>query len=174
MTEEHIKETLSRHFTGILAANVGFSISKPEMDYGIDCRVEKVVSYTHPQTGKARNLGNGNYIDIQLKATTEDQIIPQGNLVKYDLEVKTYNDLVTRMNDGQAPLVLIVFILPSNRNAWVQINPNELRFRKHAYWYQPGSGAALSSNVSTVRIDLLSANMLDINSFQSLYTAMYP
>ena len=67
MTEEQIKEQLSNRFIGILAANKGFAIDKPELDLGVDYLLKKTTTYTNPQ-GKTRFTYDSRYIDLQLKA----------------------------------------------------------------------------------------------------------
>jgi hypothetical protein len=46
MTEEQIKEQLSNRFIGILAANKGFAIDKPDLDLGVDYQLKKTTTYT--------------------------------------------------------------------------------------------------------------------------------
>lgn len=48
MTEDHIKEQLSNNFIGILAANKGYMIDKPELDYGIDFQVSRSTVLKRP------------------------------------------------------------------------------------------------------------------------------
>ncbi len=63
MTIEQIKEQLSNRFVGILAANRGFAIDKPEIDLGIDYQLKKIFNYTLPN-GKNRLSVDSRYIDI--------------------------------------------------------------------------------------------------------------
>ena len=145
MTIEQIKEQLSNRFIGILAAHKGFAIEKGEIDSGIDYTLKRSYSYTQP-SGKTRWTFDGRYIDIQLKATTDNSVIDQPDSIKYDLEAKTYNDLVERQSNGAAPLILILFILPNDQNTWVDIDINEIKLRKHAYWYITPVGSAQTNN----------------------------
>jgi len=173
MTEEQIKEQLSNRFIGILAANKGFVIVKPELDTGIDYQLQKSITYIRPD-GRTRHTSDGRYIDIQLKATTENSIIDEENSIKYDLEVKAYNDLIERRNNGVAPLILILFILPNNRNSWVEINYDEIKLRKHAYWFTPSIGALPTDNGSRIRIEIPKGNRLGIDCFNNIHHQFYP
>ncbi|MDQ6530296.1 DUF4365 domain-containing protein [Flavobacterium sp. LHD-85] len=173
MTEEQIKEQLSNRFIGILAANKGFAVDKPEIDLGIDYTLKKSYQYTKPD-GTLRWNFDSRYIDIQLKATTENSIIYEANSIKYDLEVKSYNDLIERQTNGTAPLVLILFVLPVNSNLWVDINNNEIRLRKNAYWYIPPTGSGWTSNTSRIRIEIPNTNLLGINFCNDLHSLFYP
>ena len=84
------------------------------MDLGIDYQLKKTRTYTNPN-GKTRYTVDPRYIDIQLKATTVSSIIEDNDTIKYDLEAKNYNDMIDRMSDGIAPLILILFILPEHQ-----------------------------------------------------------
>ena len=110
MTVEQIKEQLSNRFIGILAANKGFAIDKPDLDLGVDYQLKRTATYTTPQ-GKTRHTYDSRYIDLQLKATTEISIVDEPHSIKYDLEVKSFNDLVERQTNGIAPLILILFVI---------------------------------------------------------------
>jgi hypothetical protein len=174
MTENDIKEQLSNNYIKIIAANRGYLLDKPEKDYGVDFMVSRVFPYTN--NGSTRYLKDNKYIDIQLKATTENGVIIDNasNTVKYTLEVKNFNDLVIRKNSNNlTPLVLILYVLPVDRNNWVGINNNEILLRKSAYWYMPAEGTAISNNTSSVTISIPQANVLDIDCFDTFYQDFY-
>ncbi|MEY4293197.1 MAG: hypothetical protein RIQ61_1595 [Bacteroidota bacterium] len=173
MTIEQKKEQLSNRFIGILATNKGFAIDKPELDLGVDYQLKKTTIYTTPQ-GKTRNTYDSKYIDLQLKATTDNSIIDEPHSIKYDLEVKSFNDLVERQNNGTAPLVLILFVLPNDQNTWVEIDHKEIRLRKHAYWFVPPEGSVPTSNEHRIRIEIPKTNMLGIDCFNNLHQQFYP
>lgn len=172
MTIEQIKEQLSNRFVGVLAANKGFVIDKPEVDLGIDYQLKKTYSYTLPN-GKPRLSVDSRYIDIQLKATTENTIIDEQDSIRYDLEAKTYNDLIHRQKDGIAPLILILFVLPHNQNDWVDIDDTELRLRRNAYWYVPDNNSDYTDNEHRIRVTISKANRLGIDCFNELHQQLY-
>jgi len=173
MTEEQIKEQLSNRFIGILAANRGFALDKPDLDLGVDYQLKKTTSYVTP-LGKTRYTYDSRYIDLQLKATTENSIIDEPLQIKYDLEVKSYNDLVERQTNGTAPLILILFVLPHDANIWVDIDHAEIRLRKHAYWFSPAVGSLPTTNGHRIRIEIPKTNMLGIDCFNNLHQQFYP
>jgi hypothetical protein len=173
MTIEQIKEQLSNRFIGILATNKGFVIDKGEIDLGIDYTLKKTYQYTTP-AGKSRWNYDSRYIDIQLKATTDNSIVNDVNSIKYDLEVKSYNDLIERQTNGVAPLILILFILPIDQNTWVEVDVNEIKLKKHAYWYIPPIGAAQTANEHRIRIEIPKGNILGIDCFNELHQQFYP
>jgi hypothetical protein len=173
MTEEQIKEQLSNRFIGILAANKGFAIDKPDLDLGVDYQLKKTTSYLTP-LGKTRYTYDSRYIDLQLKSTTENSIVNEAYSIKYDLEVKSYNDLVERQTNGTAPLVLILFVLPNDPKTWVEIDHTEIRLRKHAYWFIPPAGSLPTYNGHRIRIEIPKTNMLGIDCFNNLHQQFYP
>src|SRR5689334_22778745 len=128
MTLDQIKEEISNHYVGLLAYNKGFSMDKPKHDYGVDWTVRKYYTRTLPD-GKNRYVPDTKQIDLQLKATTESGIIDEANQIKYDLEVKNYNDMVERKANGIIPLALILYVLPNDQSTWVELAADELRVR---------------------------------------------
>lgn len=173
MTEEQIKELLSNTFIGILAANRGFALDKPSIDLGIDYTLKKSYHYFRPD-GSIRWNFDSRYIDIQLKSTTENSIVYGENSIKYDLEAKSYNDLIERQNNGVAPLLLILFILPYDSSTWVEVDDSEIKLRKNAYWYSPPPGSNPTNNHHRIRIEISNQNILGINCFNDLHSQFYP
>jgi hypothetical protein len=174
MTEDQVKEQLSNRYVGVLATNSKFMLDKGDLDFGVDYTAKKTFTYTHPGTGKPRLTIDSRTIDLQLKATTESSIIDGPTDIKYDLEVKNYNDLVFRLTNSFTPLLLILFVLPDKTSDWVEVTPTELRVRRHAYWYQPSPGTTMTHNLATARITIPKTNVLDINCFDTLHTQFYP
>ncbi|MGA6118716.1 DUF4365 domain-containing protein [Sphingobacterium anhuiense] len=172
MTTDHIKEHLSGHFTGILASNRGYSIDKPGTDYGIDYQVRKRTIINID--GNDRYLQDGRYIDLQLKCTTENSVTIDHESIKYDLEVKNYNDLIHRRKEGLVPLVLILFVLPAERSNWVNLNDDGVLLGRSAYWFRPDIEEDFTQNVSTKRIIIPNENKLGVNCFDDFYTEFYP
>ncbi len=168
MTEEYIKERLSTHYIGLIAAHQGYLVEQPQSDFGVDCQLKKIYHYTLPNGNKRLTL-DGKYLDIQLKATVERTVFYQDKLIKYDLDIKNYNDLFLRKILGIAPLILILFILPDDKNKWLEYGVNELIARKHAYWYLPEDTLVPSSNKRMVRISVPKQNVITKDSFHYLY-----
>lgn len=177
MTENDIKEQLSNNYIQIIASNKGYMLDKPVKDYSVDFMVSKTTTYTLPD-GSTRYLKNNKYIDLQLKATTENGVTIDdvNNTIKFSLEVKNFNDLDVRRKttDNLTPLVLIIYVLPADRNNWVSINNNEIFLRKCAYWYVPPDGTAISNNAASVTISIPhQANLLNIDCFDTFYQDFY-
>jgi len=66
---------------------------------------------------------------------------------------------------SNSPLILILFVLPNNSQAWVRGSDTELIAQKCAYWYYPDSNFE-TPNAVTQRIEIskdqrLSGEVLD-------------
>lgn len=173
MTEELIKEELSNSFINILASNKGFGLTKDGVDFGVDFCLKKYVTRIDGN-GKKRINNTGQYIDIQLKATTENSISFVNSELVYDLEVKNYNDLINRKIDkNYTPLILILFVLPNERNEWVKISDDDISLKKHAYWFHPDNESVESSNTTKQRIKIPEENKLGLDCFNILHNKFY-
>jgi hypothetical protein len=89
MTDEQIKAAISQHFIQLVAARRGFKCSKPELDEGCDLNVTKATVVS--RNGKTRHIDSGQYVDLQLKCTSEARVIRIGQIIKYDLEAQRCN-----------------------------------------------------------------------------------
>jgi hypothetical protein len=129
MTEEHIKEQLSKAFAKAIAATAGFIFREHDVDYGFDGRFSDV-DYDVDCNGHKHFSENGFGIDIQIKATTN--IVPKEGYLIFNLEAKNYNALV-KTNIG-TPRMLIVYSMPKDRSLWLTATPESVTLRKCAWW----------------------------------------
>jgi Domain of unknown function (DUF4365) len=159
LTEPHIIESLSRAYVRALAGKAGLNLSIREYDYGVDGNFDEIT------IREKRRVESGFSLSFQLKASTLWQ--RDDNTVIYDLEAKTYNDLVLRRNFRMAvPCILILFALPPDSSQWLIYNEEEMRLRGSCYWdYLSG---APTENRQSVRIRiprqqrLTSESLLDL------------
>ncbi len=158
MTEDQQKEALSREFLRILANGHGFKVIEPPQDHGVDMIVCPVTIRQEPN-GRLRYLDSQYKLDFQLKATTSAGIVDTDENVKYDLDVKNYNDLVQRRGEP-LPLHLLVVVLQSSPPACIAVSQQQLGLLGQAYWYLPEDGAAVSNNQQQVRITIPKANRI--------------
>jgi len=172
MTENQIKEKLSNNFVGILAANKGYMIDKPADDFGCDFILSRNMTYPLAN-GDLRYIRDSRYIGVQMKATTENGVTESDTHLKYDLEVKNYNDMIEVNSNGIAPLILILFILPPDRGQWIEIDEASISLKKCAYWYVPPVDASKSTNNNTIRIEIAKQNILCLECFDNLFATYY-
>ena len=170
MTEAQIKEAISREFLRILANGHGFKVTEMPLDHGVDMIINPVTVRTTPDGG-LRYLDSPYKLDFQLKSTTPAGIIEDDDQIKYDLEAKTYNDLVARRPDILL-LHLIVVVLDSAPPACISINGDSLSVMGTAYWYLPAEGSEETANQYTVRVAIPKANRLEIGFVRSCYEAL--
>jgi hypothetical protein len=171
MTENQIKEALSRNFVRTVVNSLGHKFQTPsDGDHGGDCMIVEVTKRII--NDEVRYLDSGRKLDIQLKATTEESIQIKENTLKFKLEAKTYNDLVFRLKE-QSFLFLVLFILPSSRGEWLNFSDSELALRKNAYWFLPNSDNEETKNSSSITVQIPLENRLDFNTIKTLFDIQY-
>jgi hypothetical protein len=154
LTTQHIQEDLSRAYIQAVAAKAGVNVTigAQAHDYGVDGTFHQVVIRPQKDSHGAlrqRRLNSGFNLEFQCKAS-KDWEEELGTIV-YDLEVKTYNDLIFRASNRTAtPLVLILMCLPTAEDDWLLLSEDQLLLRKCCYWHRL-SGAE-SDNLNKKRI----------------------
>ncbi len=125
--QQQIEELLSCAHVQAIASRAGVSISFPDRDFGVDGTFRQIAVLG------SRRFPNGFALDFQLKASTRYQIEPDH--IVYDLEVKTYNDLIARrLGGGAIPCILILKTLPSDTSQWMEISEEGLLLKGGCYW----------------------------------------
>lgn len=175
MTEEIIKEQLSNNFIKALAYCKGYMLTKPELDYGVDL----VLSGTSKRTelsGEVRYMKNNQDIEIQMKSTTFARVALHPDFIGYSFEAKNYNDLVIVNNIWKSivPRILVLFILPVEREKWVEVDEASLILRHSAYWYKPDETDGLTSNSSTKKVNIPRVNRFAVDTWPDLIAQFYP
>jgi Domain of unknown function (DUF4365) len=88
LTDQHIAEALSRAYVRAIAGRAGLNLAIREYDYGVDGSFDEVV------VRQNRRVESGSSLSFQLKTSTQWQLDSTDAI--YDLETKTYNDLILR------------------------------------------------------------------------------
>ena len=161
ITEQHTEESLCLAHIYALAgvAGVNYGIRKV-YDYGVDGQFNTVIARG------TRRIDSGFPLDFQAKATV-DWELTDGYIV-YDLESKTYNDMVER-SDAETTLMLILLCLPETRAQWHGTTPQETIMRHCCYWHILRGDP--TSNASTKRILIPESQILTPDSLNQLLTA---
>lgn len=107
------KEQFSFAYIQAIAAQIGLNYSKDAVD---DDSVDIRLSGKGFTGGKVRNPK----IEIQLKCTSQDVV--KGDVIKYPLKLKNYNDL--RGEDVAAPRYLMVLVVPEAIDNWTHFTNN--------------------------------------------------
>jgi hypothetical protein len=164
ITVQHTCEALSRAHVQAIAGSAGanltrLSVSTFELDYGVDGTFHEV------RTFGGRHINSGFPLDFQLKASTLWTI--EDDRVVYDLEAKTFNDLVDRSETERAtPCILVLLCLPRESADWVTSSEDALILRKCCYWHHLAGTA--TKNRRTVRIRIPRAHLFGPESLTNL------
>lgn len=137
------------------------------MDHGVDMIVCPVSERLEPD-GTRRYLDSQFKLDFQIKSTTVNGVIFDENSLRYDLEAKTFNDLVERRSDI-LPLHLLLVVLNEAPPACVDIDEQRIWVVGSAFWYLPDEDAEPTPNETTKRITIPKANRLGANFVSTCY-----
>ncbi|MGI0489457.1 DUF4365 domain-containing protein [Pantanalinema rosaneae CENA516] len=159
LTDQHIAEALSRAYVRAIAGRAGLNLAIREYDYGVDGSFDEVI------VRQNRRIESGFSLSFQLKASTQWQL--DSTHVIYDLEAKTYNDLILRRSMRAAiPCILILLALPPDSERWLICEESELRLQGTCYWeYLSGS---LTENRTSIRVRILRSQRLTPKSLLAL------
>lgn len=150
--ENVVKERLAHAILELVAARAGCEILQPNTDYtSIDAIIKQI-------SGKP-----GYQIDVQLK----DGAAMRGDAthIKFNLKKKNYDDL--RETNLIIPRMLVVAELSDTCADWVKCSEQSVRFSKSVYWIDL-YGKPVSSNTSSVTVDIPRKNVLSANILAAL------
>lgn len=158
ITEEHCKEKLNRSFVLAIGSMAGLMVGFYPDEYGIDGYFKEV------KERNGRRCMSGAHLDYQLKATENWKI--RNDYIVYNLESKTYNDLVDTYNDpyDHCPLILILLCLPNEKKSWLTANTESLIMKNCCYWFCIDDSYEHKNNKSSVTIRIPSSNLLNPES----------
>lgn len=97
-------------------------------DYGVDGDFRLV------QVRDGRRADTGFSMAFQAKATIT--WLQKDGYIVYDLEAKTYNDMVSRTSE-ESTLLLILLCLPRHAAQWHAVGSTETTLKNCCYWYLP-------------------------------------
>lgn len=147
ITVQHVKECLCLAHIYALGGLAGLNFSaRTTFDYGVDGEFKFVTIRGN------RRVDSGFGLAYQAKASVswfEDD----GHIV-YDLEAKTYNDIVSR-SEEETTLILILLCLPTVTADWHSISADATTLRNGCYWFLPEDRAVVPNQASKrIRIPL--------------------
>lgn len=130
-------------------------------DYGVDGQFAAVTARPN-----GRLVTSGYPLDFQAKATINWELV-EGHIV-YDLEAKTYDDMVGR-DVSETTLMLILLCLPRSKAEWHEATTGATTIRHCCYWqilYGEPSGYT-----TTKRIFIPETNLLTPDTLKALLAA---
>jgi hypothetical protein len=144
LPQQTIEEQLSLAHVQAIAAQAGVSMSYFNLDYGFDGTFRAI-----SRNRGTRFVTQGFGLDFQLKASIN--YIMESESIVYDLEAKTYNDLIDRrFGNRRIPCILLLKILPSRQDMWLSANEDALILGGGCYW--ASLAGTLTTNTKSVRI----------------------
>lgn len=156
ITIQHTQEKLCFAHIYALAGVAGVNHTTNAHDYGVDGQFTEVK--LRPNGGKTNS---GYPLDFQAKASIDWEL--KDDRIVYDLEAKTYDDMVTR-EPSETTLMLILLCLPKTQAEWHMMTEDATTLRRCCYWHIEPPGPPCG-NASTKRIyiptnQLLTPDML--------------
>jgi hypothetical protein len=167
VTDEQKQEMISREFVKVLAYAHGFKVLTAELDHGVDMVICPVTERAE-LNGKTRFLDSPYKLDFQLKSTTSAGISTNENEIRYDLEAKTYNDLVAIRSDI-LPLHLVVVVFDSRPPDCIHVNDSQLGLLGRAFWFLPELDDVPTNNTTQIRITIPKVNLLGSTFVRECY-----
>lgn len=155
LTKKHRQEALSRAYVQAIAARCGLNHSLPTLDYGIDLTLHDISVLGN------RRCDSGYKLDVQAKSTTLASV--EERHIRYDMEVKAYEDL--RQPVVGCPRILVLLVLPEQEARWLTQTEEELIFRHCAYWLSL-KGREPTTNRKSVRILIPRANVFSVGALR--------
>lgn len=162
---QHAQEQLSRAYLQAVAAEARVEFQwSTETEYGIDGDFKRLV-----RNPRGKLCVTGYPLNFQLKSSINCNL--QNGKVKYDLDVDTYNHLISYYEETKT-ICLIVYDMPNLPSKWVDCSHSELILRSRCYYWTP-SGKT-SNNLNTKRIKIDKGNTLTPRSLPDLIKRMTP
>lgn len=149
--------------TLLVGTMAGYALSKPMQDFGVDFDV-KMIKVHGNRYSEATPV-----FQIQVKSSSDYE--EKDGCIVYDLESKSYNDMVYRNVDGYMPLILIFMALKETAGESFSVRDSEIAIEKSLYWYRVESKDP-TENKETFRIKIPVSQKLDVSSFSLLAGAL--
>lgn len=157
LPREHLLDELATAYVQAVAAAAGATIAVSR-DYGVDGTLKPIV-----RTDDGRYVETGFAADFQLKGTTTALIGEE--LVRYDLNVRNYDLIVTR-EERAVPYFLFVVCFPSDPREWVVEHVDRLILNATAFWWT--RRGERSTNTASVRVEIPLANRLTFGAVENI------
>lgn len=157
ITENHMKEVISTSYVRAIAGYAGLNFEEHDKDYGIDGTFSGIKIIGN------RYISDGFKLDFQLKASINVDV--EDDFIKYNLESKTYNDLVDE--EIGTPRILILYKFPKEKDEWIDINEKNTVFKDCAWWCSL-RGKVKTGNKSHITIKIPRNQKLDEKSIKKL------
>lgn len=123
MDPQKQKEQFNYAYVCALAAQAGLN----RVDAAVD---DDSIDLSFKSKGFFGRSVRSPQIEFQLKCSSQDLV--DGEVIKFPLSVKNYNDL--RGSDFASPRYLAVLLVPTEVNDWVAHNEHHIALFNNCYW----------------------------------------
>lgn len=162
ITEQHTKENLCAAHVYAICASAGVLLGTAHVhDYGVDGVFNTVIHRG------CRRVVSGFPLDFQAKSTVNWEVVDDH--VVYDLESKTYNDIVSR-SEAETTLILVLLCLPKDSSDWHSVTSACTIMKNCCYFHVP-KGDVVENENSTKRIKIPVDQILTPESLVELLAA---
>lgn len=155
------QEHLSIAYITAVVAKAGYDCGRPgSLDVGEDLEIYTVLK----KNNKIFKPGPNLY--IQAKSSQNFETSDDGEYIKYDLEVDTYNKLILE-EYGMYPIILVLYCMPADEDDWLNICEDNTVLKYCGYWTCL-MGNPISTNTSTQRIYIPKNNIFTSSALTSI------
>lgn len=157
LSENDIKEELSYAYLHAVASRAGLRLSRPSPDRdSVDVYVQGRGLISE------RSIMHSPQIGVQLKTIAMD--LSPGESFSFDLRMKNYNDMRELRH---VPLLLAVYVVPSDPEEWLIHGEDALTSRRCMYWVNL-AGAPEVSNSFTTTVRMPRRNIVSPETLRGL------
>ncbi|WP_084512154.1 DUF4365 domain-containing protein [Geothrix fermentans] len=162
ITEPHSMEMLNRAYVHALASRVRVNlgpIQEDVYDYGIDGRFSLLTMMG------GRPVPTGCELHYQLKSTRKWR--DTGPFIEYKITRQAFNKMAHQNSLHFSQIILLLYCLPPDSDAWTSFDESQLVMRKCCYWYFVGE-TSLASNKGFHRLQIPKENLVTPESLSIL------
>jgi len=177
MTDAQLMEQFSVYLAKMMASLSGCVIGTTNMDEGVDFSVKQSLQLI--RFGRTRHLLSGAGVDIQMKTTTNILTSKRPGQIAFDLDIKTYNDLIQRKlmrtihGNSIKPLLLVLHCLPKDRSLWMKVEKEGINMKGSLFWYYPDEMGRVAGKTSSKRIVVPIENQVNLEFFKDVFTLYF-
>lgn len=156
------KEDLSVAYVQAIAAIAGvtiFGTIRHDMGTDLEFRLVRELKTRSKKRGTQRNDTKGIPLNCQLKSTAitskKVRINLTSGIISYDLDAKSYDDLV----DSDGGCFLVLMLLPEHELNWLAQDDQKLTLSHCCYYWWPKATDTLTPNDKTKTIKISMAQL---------------
>jgi hypothetical protein len=155
MYHSNAKEEFSYAYLHAVAAAAGVAVTRWHVD---DDSIDSTLAFRG-----AGGTVRSPKLDVQLKATSVPKYVD--DCITFRLKIKNYDDLIA--TDLMVPKILLLFVLPKQRDAWITIREQSSLLRHCGYW-RSLRGEPKVVNTANVTVRIQSSDLFTPTTLSSI------